>query len=252
MVASRYPSLSDNFRNFGLSAFRPVLEFSSFCVESVTSGLGKISNLSHAMSEYESLRRENRQLKKEIIEYREVSNENERLRELLDFKEEEASEGVAAQVIARDISGWARWVVINKGKKDGIRNEMPVVTHDGLVGKVVSTGPLVARVMLISDNSSKVSVVDQETRDTGLLTGTAQGELKARYIDLESDVKVGDILVTSGLGSVYPKGIPVGKIQFLGKQEDGLCMYALVEPFAELGKLEEVLCLEASAKELLF
>ena len=183
-------------------------------------------------------------MKQELSSIQEIKAENDRLRKLLDFERVSEWSTVSSQVIARDLSHWSYYVMINKGTKDGIRSEMPVTNGEGLVGKVVAATPHSARVILLLDSDSRVSALIQDTRDVGLVEGVGQPLLKMTYLDLNAKVQVGQTVITSGLGGIYPKGIPIGEIVQIGEEKDKLGLYAMVQPFASFSKLEEVLCLK--------
>jgi len=123
---------------------------------------------------------------------------------------------------------------------------MILASDQGLVGRVASAGNHIARAILIIDGESRVSVTIQTTRDTGLLEGRGDDPLLIKWLPLDSKAKVGDAVITSGLGGSYPKGIPVGSIQSLSIDPDGLQMNAVIKPFTKFNKLEEVLCLKSS------
>ena len=121
---------------------------------------------------------------------------------------------------------------------------MVVVSGRSLVGRVRESGKTMSKVMLINDIDAKVGAIVQEGRDQGLLIGTPEGRCKLIYISLDSSVKEGDKILTSGMGGVYPKGILIGRVTKVAKEQGRLYKYAIVEPSSELAKLEEVLCIK--------
>jgi len=154
-----------------------------------------------------------------------------------------------AQVIFRDISLWNQSIILNQGKSQGILKDMPVVSDQGLVGRIISVSSSTAQVLLLTDFHSRVGVQSQESRDVGVLFGEIKKKLRIRYLDLNSTIKTGDTIITSGMGGIYPKGIPVGKVTMVGADDDGMHLYALVQPFVKFSKIEEVLCLARTLKE---
>jgi rod shape-determining protein MreC len=200
---------------------------------------------------YVALRRveeENRQLRREIeflrgqaADLREMAAASRRLGELLRFRTNMPSQTVAARVIGRDATNWYHGVVLDKGEQDGIQAEMGVVTLSGAVGRVVKTRASSSVVLLITDPNNAVTSLIQRTRDEGIVEGTFEGKARMKYIPLLSTVRVGDPVVTSGLTGGFPKGVPVGTIVNIQKDEGGLFQTADVQPEVDFTKLEEVL-----------
>ncbi len=183
-------------------------------------------------------------LKRRVSSFEEINQENTRLKQLLGFQKEASWKTISAQVIARDLSHWTHYVTINKGSKDGVQVEMPVVTGNGLVGKTVQVTDHSARVILLIDSESRVSAFLQDTRDVGLIEGTASPLLRMTYLDLQAGLRVGQTVVSSGFGGVYPKGIPIGEVVQIGEDKTKLSLYAITKPYVQFSKLEEVLCLK--------
>jgi len=187
------------------------------------------------------LRRENDSLMMENARYREMLATHERLKKLLQFKQTINRPVVAAQVIGRDPSGWFKSVIIDKGIQAGIKLNMPVVNAFGVVGRVVSVSPHYAKVLLIIDQNSAVDCLIQRSRDRGMVKGLSNEICKLDYVVETSDVRASDVVVTSGLGGVFPKGLPVGKVLRVKKISGELFKDIEVVPTVDLSKLEEVL-----------
>lgn len=171
----------------------------------------------------------------------EISRENERLRTLLAFKQRSPRRMVAVQVIGRDISDWSRTILIDRGVKEGIREGMPVVAGGALAGKVIEAGSRVSKVMLLTDPDSRVACLIQESRQAGLVAGTVGGKILMKYIDLDAEVKPGELVITSGFGEIYPKGLVVGKVEGVMSESRGLYKCARILPQVNFSQLEEVL-----------
>lgn len=182
-------------------------------------------------------------LRYELIQQTELQKENERLHALLAFKKEIPRRTIPARVVGRDLALWRRTILIDKGARDGIQNQMAVVNAEGLVGRIVEVGRTSSRAILLLDPESRVSVVFQESRDLGVAEGDGSSWLKVTRISREAAVKVGDFAVSSGLGEVYPKGIPVGRVEIVGNEKEGPELFASVRPQVDFSKLEEVLCI---------
>ena len=191
---------------------------------------------------------ENTQLKNEVhalkmanSRYRELLATQERLEELLQFKQTINRPVLAAQVIGRDPTGWFKSVIIDKGKWAGLRLDMPVVNAFGVVGRVVSVSSNYAKVLLIIDQNSAVDCLVQRSRDRGMLKGLMSEICKLDYMAKSNDITVGDIVVTSGLGGVFPKGLPVGRILDVKEISGELFKDIKIRTAVDFSKLEEVL-----------
>ena len=191
---------------------------------------------------------ENTQLKNEIhalkmanSRYRELLATQERLEELLQFKQTINRPVLAAQVIGRDPTGWFKSVIIDKGKWAGLRLDMPVVNAFGVVGRVVSVSSNYAKVLLIIDQNSAVDCLVQRSRDRGMLKGLMSEICKLDDMAKSNDITVGDIVVTSGLGGVFPKGLPVGRILDVKEISGELFKDIKIRTAVDFSKLEEVL-----------
>ncbi len=183
-------------------------------------------------------------LQEEVYRLQAEAQENERLKELLAYKEqkEENYELVLAGVIARDPGNWYKTLLVNKGTADGIAINMPVVNHDGLVGIVTGVSKNTAEILMLLDSEAAVGSRIFETRVTpGVIEGTGRSDY-LRMIDLPHDVEIdlGQTVVTSGLGEFYPKGIRVGTVAEVILEPNGLMKTALVKPFVDFARLEEV------------
>ena len=195
-----------------------------------------------------NVRHENRKLKSELLalkmansRYRELLATQERLEELLRFKQTLNLPVIPAQVIGLDPTGWFKSIIIDKGKGAGLSLDMPVVNAFGVVGRVVSVSPNYAKVLLIIDQNSAINCLVQRSRDRGMLKGLMSEVCKLDYVVKSNDVAVGDILVTSGLGGVFPKGLSVGQVINVKEMPGELFKDIAVMPAVDFSKLEEVL-----------
>jgi len=191
--------------------------------------------------ENSGLKEEIDSLKQEVINLKEISRENKRLKKLLLFKYKASFLTVATRVIARDSSNWTSSIIIDKGNNDKIKIGMPVITELGLVGKVSEVGTSTSKITLINDPNLNIPSLIQRSREEGIISGTILGACRMRYLSLDSDVEVGDKIITSGLGDVFPKGILIGEVSEIRDDSSGLMKLSLVRPAVDLSKLEEVL-----------
>jgi rod shape-determining protein MreC len=174
------------------------------------------------------------------------AQDSDRLRELLALREAIPMETVAAQVVGRDGVPWFRSLTVDKGEADGVELDAPVVSATGVVGRVFAVGPRAARVQVLLDRDGGAGVLVERSRVPGVVSGQVSGEtagaedLVLKYVPERADVAVGDVVVTSGTDRIYPKGLVVGRVRFVGKGS-GLFRDIRVEPSARFDRLEEVL-----------
>lgn len=210
-------------------------------ISGITGYFGRIKNLS---DENILLKERVGMLSVELARMKEIASENERLSLLMDFKERSNYKGTIAKIIARDSTDWRKSVIINKGKKHGIKAHMPCATALGLIGTVAEVGPVSSKVMLITDPNSRVGVVLDPSRESGLLVGFSEGEPRVIYLSLESAVKKGEKVLTAGFSAFFPEGLLVGEAVDIGVDKARLYKYAIVNTAENMGKLEEVICID--------
>ena len=198
-------------------------------------------DLVNVRQENENLRGEIQALRMANSRYREMLATQERIQELLQFKQTLDLPMLPAQVIGRDPTGWFKSIIIDKGSDSGLGLDMPVVNAYGVVGRIVSVSPNYAKVLLIIDQNSAVDCLVQRSRDRGMLKGLMSETCKLDYVVKSEDVIVGDIVITSGLGGVFPKGLPVGRVLNVKDMTGELFKDIEIEPAVDFSKLEEVL-----------
>lgn len=189
------------------------------------------------------LREDVNNLSSEVQKLREELYRAGRLEEFSAYRFETGLAGMAAKVIGESPDPWTRTIVVNRGSEDGLRRNLPVVTPDGLVGNVVTTSDHSSIVRLIVDRSSRVPVLVRRSRARAILEGESSGTCQLKYLDRTADVQQGDIVITSGLAGVYPRGIEVGTITQILVKSHGLYQYAKIIPKAPISRLEDVLVL---------
>jgi rod shape-determining protein MreC len=191
-----------------------------------------------------ALERQVEQLQSEIVVLNECKAENQRLTELLNYKQVMAQryDLLVASVIARDPDNWFATVTLNRGSREGVRENMAVLTHQGLVGRVINATEERCEVLLITDPRSGVGALIQEIRTPGIVEGNVGSTGTARIIHIPNDAQVaeGQVVVTSGNGSIYPKGLPIGRIVSVSDESAGLFKRADIQLFAKMYQLEEV------------
>jgi rod shape-determining protein MreC len=196
------------------------------------------------LQQINALRHENEQLKTGQLHAAATARENDQLRALFDWKKQAPWQLELAQVVMRDPANWWRTVQIDLGTRDGLRENLPVLTSDGLVGRISSVRLASAQVVLIGDPNCRVSaLVENATHDIGVLN--ASGPLDPSLVELSyltsgANLQAGQNVVTSGLGGIFPKGIPIGKVVDAQSIEFGLATEARVKLNANPGTLEQV------------
>ncbi len=174
----------------------------------------------------------------------EVAEENRRLTALLDFRAALPASSHGARVIGRDPSRWYQSVTIDRGSHDAAVTDMGVAVPRGVVGTVVKVFPSVSVVLLITDRQSAVPAIVQRTREQGIIEGTMAGRLRLKYLPPSSEIREGDVILTSGLTASFPKGLMVGTVTRVDRAEGALYPEVEVVPSAALAALEEVLVYE--------
>lgn len=210
--------------------------------------------LVHAAENNEVLLKEVGEFQQKFYSLKEVEQENKRLLNLLELKQSQWSEGIVARVISFDPRFEFKSIRIDKGEKEGVLPDMPVISLEGLVGRV---GPVFrgdAVVLLIIDPASHVDVFVQRSRLRALLRG--QGFMKhaelghaffltsMEYLKKKSDIQVSDVIFSSGMDGLYPKGVPVGVVESVEPSSAGIFLKASVQPLVDFSKLEEVIILQ--------
>lgn len=196
------------------------------------------------LKEIDNLRRENQQLKEQQIQTIAISRENEQLRTMLGWQRQVPWRLKLANVVMRDPANWWRTIQIDLGSRDGIQTNQPVLTAEGLVGRVSSVSFVSSQVILIGDPNCRISaLVDNATHDMGVLAPGGPLDtsvVQLSYLASSANLKPGQNVITSGLGGVFPRGIPIGKIVDVQSIEYGLATAASVKLNANLGGLEQV------------
>lgn len=188
------------------------------------------------------LRNEVAQLQSEIIALQENLAQAEILYTLLDFaRSNPEHEYVAATVIGREISPYLQYIIIDKGSNDGIRYGMPVVTQQGLVGRIDAVISDAARIQLLTDAGSVVNVRLKNAKVEGQVNGSITGEVSLNMVPIDAEVEIGEVILTSGLGGTYPPNIFVGQVLSMQSRQNALFQTGSVQPIVDFSVLSAVL-----------
>jgi rod shape-determining protein MreC len=202
------------------------------------------------------LREENRELKRLVSGLRQENNRlreavlaEERLKKLSPVQSEYPSRSIVAQVYGRDPSSWFKTVLVDKGGENEISKDLAVVAADGLVGRVMEVSAHTAKVLLITDPNSAVDVILQRSRSQAIMEGRRDEACILKYVQKSDDVQVGDKVITSGMGGIFPKGILTGTVTKVDRKRQGIFQYVEVTPAVDFSRLEEVLILGEELKD---
>jgi rod shape-determining protein MreC len=226
-----------------LAALSPPVTVTALAVQGVRDVWTGYIDLRTVRQENQQLRGEVAILKRRIDQLAEQSLETQRLQRLLALREASPSTLITARVIGKDATNWFKTALLDRGSRDGIRRNLPVITPDGLVGRVVEVTPATSKVQLLTDPVSAAGGLLQRTRVTGIVVGSFAAGARVRYLPLMADVVVGDEVVTSGMGGVFPKGIPIGRITAVERKSGALFQEATLRPAVDLSRLEEAFVL---------
>ena len=200
-----------------------------------------MGNLTASQETLSELREQNAELTAQVAELSESKKTSERLESLLNLQSTYSLTSTAARIIGNSSDAWSRAVTIDKGTAAGFSCGMAVCNSGGVIGQIVEVSATTSTVQLITDEGSGVSAMIQSTRAQGMLQGQPDGSLRLSYVSTESDVKVGDIVITSGIGGVYPKGLPLGTVSSVEKSDNDVYYTIVVRAQSTAENNEEVL-----------
>ncbi|MCG6910286.1 MAG: rod shape-determining protein MreC [Deltaproteobacteria bacterium] len=216
--------------------------------EVVSNSINFVKNIWKHYFDLVSVSKENVRLNRSLQEAEARNNQliemelsHARLKKLFEFKEALQKKVVAAEVIGRDPSPWFKTIIVNKGSQAGVARGMPVVIAEGIAGLVTEVSAKYAKILLVIDQNSAVDALIQRNRARGIVKGEASGRLLFQYVLRKHDIHVGDVVVSSGLDGVFPKGIRIGYVDEVNRPDSGIFQQLSVTPYADFEKLEEVL-----------
>ncbi len=234
----------------------PIQEMMLNLVNGVSNLFGGFQDVNALREQVKDLEAQLDKLTVDAVRVRELEIENSQLRDQLAYKQAnpdyglvggtvlEANNPDAARVIGQDPSSLVRYLVIDQGREDDITVGMPVITPQGLVGRISEVGTHWSRVLLIVDPSSSVNGVVQSSRATGVIQGWQNGLLLMRYLPQGESVKEQDLILTSGIGGSFPKRLVIGQVVEVRKRDTDLFQEAVIKPSVDLSRLEFVLIIK--------
>ncbi len=217
--------------------------------ESVAYTVDHYITIVNTSKENEELKKEVNLLQGEIFSLKEVRQENERLKQLLEFGKAIVRKKVLAQIVSWDSSNEFKVLRINKGEIHGLKLMSPVITTTGLVGYIYRLGANYSDILTILDQNNRVDSLVVRTRTHGIVEGDSGFTCHMKYVNRTEKLELEDIVITAGLGEIYPKGIKVGTISHIDKENFGITQKVEVRPSVDFHKLEEVVVLVDDGRE---
>lgn len=218
----------------------PIAAAGEWATTPVREFLAWAGDLGVSRSQLEQLRDQNEQLRSRVAELEEARLENQRLRALVKIVQAGDLQSIGAHVIGRPANSWEGVITIDRGSRDGVKVGMPIVGSLGLLGQTVQVSSGSSRVRLITDQRSGVAAMIQSSRAEGVVHGSIEGQLSLDFVSRETTVRAGDVVITSGLGGVFPKGILVGEVLEVHKNANALQQSITVVPASDPSSTEEV------------
>lgn len=223
--------------------YGPIREVISSSVGGVTGLFTNYTGLVSIRADYEELQRRTRVLEEERERAAELIQENERLRKLMNATDGTKLKRIAARVNGYRHTGWFHTISINGGSNAGIKPQSAVVTHDGVVGQVISVGEAFSRVLLLTDHTSSIDALVQSSRARGIVEGISDRQLGMRFAMAVESISVGDRVITSGFDGVFPPGLLIGRVSATENDSGALFKAVTLQPAVDVGALEEVVVL---------
>lgn len=246
----KYGSADSFLEKIVLETASPVQKVLSGSIKGVRDAWMRYLFLVGLQEENKNLKKKINELNAVIVSYQESYQEAQRLKKLQYIADNSNYRFITARVIGREQAAISRTVMINKGSADGLKNGMPVIASPGLIGRLVDVSWHVSRVLLFIDENSNVDAIVQRNRTQGIISGAGSRGMILKYVSKTQDVQVGDIVVSSGMGGVFPKGWLIGQVIRVDRQDGGLFLKIYVAPFTDFSKLEEVMILSSDGTQM--
>lgn len=232
-----------SYKMEALGIWSPVQDSVNWLISFPENTLNAVRELGNLRKEVNRLQVENQSLLIELSNQKSLESELGRLKEILQIKAKLPHQAKIARIIAHDPSTWNKSFVIDLGSEDGVEPDSSVISEEGLVGRVLEVDPHHSRVLLLTDKESSISGIDQRSRVTGIVQGTGRNEFRYSYVNAGEDVQNNDLIVSSGLGGIYPKGYAIGTIIKKTQSENGLSVDIEMAPVVDFGALDYVFIL---------
>jgi rod shape-determining protein MreC len=218
----------------------PVQRAVALPVDLVRGAWSRYVALVGAREENEQLLGELARLEEENLQLREALVASGRLERIAEMRQDFEVPMLPAELVGSDVSPWFRSVLLDRGRSDGVRSGMPVISEEGLAGLVIATSRSAAKTMLLLDRQTAIDGTVQRSRARGIVRGRGGDALEFEFVARGGDVQVGDIVITSGLDGVYPKGLRIGEVSAVSEPGSKLLRTASLAPAVDFGRLEQV------------
>lgn len=225
----------------------PIQNGLTYLKNKITGNNSFFTDIQNLKEENDKLKQTNKELEEQLRELEIVRSENEMLKEYTNLTEKYSEyKTMPAYIINRNISNFSEDIVINVGSKDGIEPNMCVISEKGLVGYIASTTDNTSKVKTIIDTSTSVSATITTSKDSIICKGMLDSDttIKATYIPIDATLTVGDIVETSGVGGIYPRGITIGRIKEIINTKNIADRYAIIETAVDFSKIDTVLVIK--------
>jgi rod shape-determining protein MreC len=233
-----------------LEALRPVQSGTASFGAGIRAIYYDYLNLVHVRQENQRLVAELARVKADQARMAELEAENRHLTELLELRDALGIDAVAANVIGSDATGLAHTLILGQGSASGLKPGMAVLSNQGVVGRIITTSPHASRVLLVDDHNSALDGFDERSRTRGIVAGVVDDGIIMKYVDRSQDIKADDVIVTSGLDGIFPRGLLVGTVNRVYREGPGLFLTVQVAPAVNFRGLEQVLVVRQQAPEM--
>jgi len=241
LILINFPSVSSYCKNAYLAFVSPLVKGSHAVVQTGGSVMNKLPFSKVLYKENRRLMKKVDELESYLVFMQEIEDENQRLKDLLEFTDTNSHKTIPVQIVGRDADPWKKSLIINKGTKDGLTLDMPVVTLYGLVGVISEVGRSLSKVRLLIGSDFKVSAMTQNSRQEGIVEGNGTSGCAMRYVPKDAGIRKQDIVITSGLGGIFPKGLIIGGIKMIDVSKENLFKKIEIVPSVNFLSLEEAL-----------
>ena len=242
-VNARYDKINLFFESIVVWFISPAQSFFTSATNSISNVFDHYFFLVRTSNENDRLLRELDHLSKKNNELLERNKLLERSANLTEFIGEDERPFIVAKVIGYDATQWSKVIFINRGTYHGVKKNLSVVTDAGVVGHVIHASHKSSKVLLITDSRSAIDSLFQETRASGITVGTGGDICEMQFVSISANVSVGDKVISSGLGGVFPKGLMVGTVVDIIKEDHELFQDIMVAPSVDFASMEEVVVL---------
>jgi len=226
----------------------PIVKISNSITNKISRTINNFADIFDALEENKKLKKKIANITQDKNKIKEIIEENKRLKKIVDLGDSIEYETIICRIIGRDASNWFRTLILNKGTESGIRSDMPVISLGAVIGRVINYNKNTSTVLLITDTNSSIGGLIQNTRIAGLVEGNGSSDCDFNYISKQADINIGDNVITSGLGNIFPKGFIIGKIIKIKNDSQDLYKIATVKLATNINRIEEVIVIKNSKK----